>query len=121
MCKHTCEQQQHELLDELDKREFKYSIDQNGRLYVLRKLPTDVKLPSELIPTHILRLHRQFQDGELTKERVGTLKHYDVVKLLRRYHLIDPPAKASLSPTEKRAKNRVYLREWRRSKRAVAA
>jgi len=120
MCKHTYEAMQ-PLLKELDERQFSYSIDKYGRLCLLRKLPADVAhmLPNDNIPKHVLRVYDLYKKGEINKELIGAPKYHDKINLLRRYNLVAAPSKlgASLSPAEKRAKNREYLRQWRHEKR----
>ena len=122
MCKHICEENLQPLLNELEKRQFNYAIDKHGKLHLVRNLPTDLAhmLPKDFIPKHVLRVFQKYRQGELSKDLIGAPKYHDKVKLLRRYHLINPPTKAALSPLEKRAKDREYLRQWRRKHATVA-
>lgn len=106
-------------LHELKNMKFKFSIDKNNKLYIERKLPSEVveKLPRELIPAPVLKLFKQYEEGLLTKEVLGAPKYHDCIMRLRRYGLIPPVPRRS--PAEKRAKSRDYLRQWRK-KNAIA-
>ena len=106
-------------LHELQKINFKFLIDKNNKLYIERKLPFEVaeKLPRELIPSPVLHLLKQYEEGSLKKDVLGAPKYHDRIMRLRRYGLIPPVSRHS--PAKKRAKNREYLRQWRK-KNAIA-
>lgn len=119
MCKMTRIESQ-PFLNELQKRNVKFSIDKNNKLYIVRKLPPEVaeRVPRELIPKPVLRLLQQYEEGSLKKEVIGAPKYHDCLMRLRRYGLIaDVPRR---SPAEKRSKSREYLKQWRKRNGPVA-
>ena len=101
-------------LDELAKLNVKFSLDRQNKVHLVRKLPPEVAdmLPKELIPNSVLHLLKQFKEGSLKKSIIGAPKYHDRIKILRRYHLISPVQRRT--PSEKRIRNRDYLRNWRR-------
>lgn len=104
----------HPFLREMERMNVKFTIDKNRKIYIVRKLPDEIaeRLPKELIPSPVLRLFEQYQQGLLKKEMMGAPKYHDCVMRLRRYGLIPPVQRRS--PAEKRAKSREYLRQWRK-------
>ena len=119
MCKMTAVDSQ-PFLHELQKMKFKFLIGKNNKLYIERKLPSEVaeKLPRELIPSPVLHLLKQYEEGSLKKDVLGAPKYHDRIMRLRRYGLIPPVPR--ISPAEKRAQSREYLRQWRKKKSVTA-
>ena len=102
-------------LNELEKRNVKFTIDRNQKLNLVQKLPSEVagQLPKELIPDPVIQVFNDFNQGTLRRELLGAPKYHDRIKILRRYHLI--PQVVRRSKEEKRAHNRSYLKKWRRA------
>ena len=104
----------HPFLNELGKLNVKFTIDKQNKLHLVRKIPGEIAglLPREMIPASVLKIWREYEDGLLSKDRLGAPKYHDRIKTLRRYHLIPPVPRRS--PAEKRLRSREYLRNWRK-------
>ena len=109
-------------LEELRRQDVQHDVDRNGKLVLKRKLPEEIAnaLPLELVPEPVLKLYTQWQQGTLQKQRekLGAPRYHDRVKMLRRYHLIEPVNRKS--PEQKRIASREYLRNWRRRHNVAA-
>ena len=105
------------LLRELRSRNVAHTLNKSGELVLGRKLPADLVelLPTEMIPSSVLRWHSEYKEGLMTKELLGAPRFHSRVAALRRYHLIAPVARKT--PQQKRAEARAYLQRWRRERR----
>ena len=104
-------------LSELQRRNFTFQIDRNKKLHILRKLPAEIadQLPQERIPASVNRIWVDYKAGRISKEALGAPKYHDRIKVLRRYNLIPQLERKTLTPEEKRASGREYLRQWRKA------
>ena len=92
------------LLRELRSRNVAHTLNKSGELVLGRKLPADLVelLPTEMIPSSVLRWHSEYKEGLMTKELLGAPRFHSRVAALRRYHLIahqktDPGLNARLN------------------------
>ena len=124
MCRHAFLQELRDL-EEAENTKYVRSVSKKGALVLNRRLPSHLadELPTELIPKHILRLFALWQRGELQQNKqADVLRYHDTVAALRRYNLIDLPARVrKSSPALKRAYHREYLKGWRAKRRCAAA
>ena len=109
------------LLRELRSRNVAHTLNKSGELVLGRKLPADLVelLPTEMIPSSVLRWHSEYKEGLMSKELLGAPRYHSRVAALRRYHLIAPVARKT--PQQKKAEARAYLQRWRREHRLPTA
>ena len=105
------------LRDHLDDKGIR--LDSKGKLQLTRSLPIQLDpLPAELIPNAVLRLHERYQAGEV--DALPRAKYHSELARLRKYRLVPPGKprtnKAVMSPEERKAYDREYLRAWRQKK-----
>ena len=105
------------LRDHLDDKGIR--LDSKGKLQLTRSLPVQLDpLPTELIPNAVLELHARYQAGEV--DSLPRAKYHSELARLRKYRLVPPGrprnSKAHLTPEERRAYDREYLRAWRQRK-----
>ena len=86
MCRHAFLQELRDL-EEAENTKYVRSVSEKGALVLNRRLPPHLadKLPTELIPKHILRLFALWQRGELQRNKqADVLRYHDTVAVLCR-------------------------------------
>lgn len=95
---------------QLSQAGIKHTIDKNKKVYLKAKTPW--RLPTSMVPEHMMKALAMFQAGGL--DAMDKRRRYDALKMLRRYRLV--PDRAKVTSAEKRGRGRQYLKDWRKGK-----